>query len=441
MITRWFKVLNKRPFITVVALLPVLLLGIMLVLKSVNVPNSDEWELVPIFQHIHTGHIYWMDFWRQHNEHRIIIPNIVLVTTAYFTHWNLIVENFINIVIAIASFSVILKVLKITGIEFKQKSSLVLIFLVSLIWFSLVQSDNWLWGWEIEWFLNVLGVTVVAYCLSRLKAQRLGFSIKHLGLLLLGGVIAQYSLGNGTLIWPILVIVLLFRRIPLKQIAAVFLTGSISTLFYYLHYTNLDKGSLKFVSHNLIGFAKYFFTYLGGPLGLEHRLTPILGLVLFMVFVGMCTVLITRQKELFNKLIPWVCLGLYAIGSAFITGLARLSLGPSEAASSRYTTIASLLLISVVVMLYHCRGKVKSVTRKFYPSLAVVGVLLVFSLVLLNDFIGFRNMNDLNRSLKAQQQCTHLLNPTTACLLSTYPNPTIVSGRLNYLKQVHWAGY
>ena len=93
-------------------------------------------------------------------------------------------------------------------LEFKQKSSCLLIFLVSLIWFSLVQSDNWLWGWEIEWFLNVLGVSIVAYCLSRIKSQRQSFSVRQLGLLLLGGVIAQYSLGNGTLVWPIVVLIL-----------------------------------------------------------------------------------------------------------------------------------------------------------------------------------------------------------------------------------------
>ncbi len=397
--------------------------------------------MVPIFIHIHAGHLYWMDFWRQHNEHRIIIPNIILTAVAYFTRWNLITENFLNLGVAIASFLIILRVLKTTGIEFKQKSSCVLIFLVSLIWFSLVQSDNWLWGWEIEWFLNVLGVSIVAYCLSQIKSQRSSFSIRQLGLLLFGGIVAQYSLGNGTLIWPIVILILFYMRVPLKQITTVFITGAMTTFFYYFHYTNNDKGFLKLVSHQPIIFARYFFTYLGRPLNFEHNITPILGLVIFTLFVGLSITLLVRRRELFNKLIPWVYLGLYAIGSAFITGLARISYGTTEAYVSRYTTISSLLLVSVVVMLYFSRDVIKVLAKSTYYTLAMASVVCVFFLVLGNYYWGFHSFDSHNQVLKNEQQCTRLPNPSTDCLLTAYPNANAVSNRLDYLKQIHWGGY
>jgi len=441
MVASILKMFSRRPFIIIAALVPIVFLAIMLILKSVNVPNWDEWEMVPIFMRIHAGHLFLMDFWRQHNEHRIIIPNIILVTTAYFTRWNLITENFLNLGVAIASFLIILKVLKTTGVEFKQKSSCLLIFLVSLIWFSLVQSDNWLWGWEIEWFLNVLGVSIVAYCLSRIKSQRQSFSVRQLGLLLLGGVIAQYSLGNGTLVWPIVVLILLYMKVPLKQIAAVIITGAITTFFYYYHYTNTDSGFLKLVSHQSTVFARYFFIYLGRPLNFEHNITPILGLVIFTVFIGLSASLLIRRSDIFKKLIPWVYLGTYAIGSAFITGLARISFGTTEAYVSRYTTISSLLLVSVVVMLYFSRDVIKTLAKSAYSMLAMASVACVFFLVLGNYYWGFHSFDSHSQTLKAEQQCTHMLNPSTACLLTAYPNASVVSDRLDYLKQIHWGGY
>ncbi|HUD06361.1 MAG TPA: hypothetical protein VMR34_00590 [Candidatus Saccharimonadales bacterium] len=432
--------MNSKNWKYLLVLAPILVLAVFLIVKSVNVPNWDEWELVPILQHIHSGHIYWTDFWHQHNEHRLLIPNIILVTVAEFTRWNLRLEDYMNIVVAILSFYIIYKILKNTVLSKKQKNlPVTLLFLLSLIWFSFVQADNWLWGWQIEWFLSVLGTTIVAYLLT--KINRNNFSIGQVGLLIAGGLFAQYSLGNGTLVWPILVIALLYIRVPLKKVLIVASSGILSTILYYTNYQNQDKNALSVLAKHPVTFVKYFLIYVGRPLSYLHKGAPIIGVILLVSFVAINVYLFIRNKALFNKLIPWIFIGLYAISSAIITGLARLSFGTGEAYVSRYTTISMLLVVSTIVIFYQSREDLSKLVGKSFKFLSLVTICIVFVLVLINDAWGFHDSLEHNRSLTAEMICTRLPNPSNACLLTAYPSAPVVSTRLNYLKQVHWGGY
>lgn len=420
-----------------VCTLPIIFIAGLIIGASVNIPFWDQWELVPVIMHMHSGDFYLHDLWQQHNEHRLFFPKLIMVAVAYVTHWDTRVEMLVGLAIAATSFVVFIKLVQRTS----QSPSAVpawLLFLCSLIWFSPVQIENWLWGWQIQWFLSVLGVMVALYGLAKIRTVQLSY--RTLALLLAGTILAQYSLGNGTLLWPLLIAALVYLRVSWSKLSAICLAGFSATVLYYSHYANLSDPPKTLALHEPIAFLKYELLYFGRPLSFYHKPAMIFGILLLGCFIGLAVYLFVKKKSMFRRNIIWFTLGFYVIGSGLITGLARLGFGVEEAASSRYTTISSLLIVSTLVIAYNSRTVWQPYLRGsvwFQPAL----VLAIVGLVLFNGAWGVHGAQRQHRNLANISNCTHQSRPAASCLLLTYPNETIVRPRLDYLKQIHWGGY
>lgn len=432
---------RKNIAISVAAVVPVIFLFALLVKRTVNVPYWDEWELVPIIQHIHTGQFIWSDFWHQHNEHRILFPRILLIAAAIITHWNTRVESFINLSAAIGSFVLVIKMLyRRLSIESILCAALV-VLLLSMVWFSPVQVENWLWGWQIEWFLDIFGVIVSVYAVSRVKHSDI--TIVNLILLMIGAVLAQYSLGGGTLVWPILIAALIYLGVPKIKVAIVTAAAAIFTGLYYWHYVSPgDTTPLSVTLHEPVAFIKYYFSYLGRPLSFIPWLAPVLGVVLVSLFLSICAYLLIRQRQRVAENVHWIVMGLYAMLAAAATDSARLGFGVRQALDSRYTTISSLLLVSAIIIYFNNRDLISAwlEERKFVLVTRSVFT-VVFMLVIVNMAWGVVSADSHGRYLADIQHCTHQSQPSDICLLSAYPNKEIVWSRITYLKEIHWAGY
>lgn len=415
--------------------LPAVFIAVLILLAGVNVPILDQWELAPIIQHVHGGHFLWSDFWLQHNEHRIFFPQLLMLASALITHWNTMVECLIGLVIAVASFGIILKLLKQVKLM-----NYWLVGLLSLIWFSPVQLENWLWGWQMQWFMNVLGAILVAFGLTKIKDRRLPNS--YLAMILAGAILAQYSLGNGTLLWPLIIAVLIYKRAAWRQTGLVTLIGLVTSLFYFRNYVDPTVPSKALALSHPLSYVDYVLTYLGRPLTFFHHLTALFGFAALALFVWLNIHLFRNKRSLFdNKVLPWTLLGLYAVGSALITGIARLGLGVDEAYSSRYTTISSLLMVGLLVSVFASRNLLAKHLGHAYKVLAPAFIAGALFLIAANFAWGIHASIGRHRELEHIKQCTELFQPSVDCLSLTYPNQQIVEPRLNYLKQIHWAGY
>jgi hypothetical protein len=384
------------------------------------------------------GHLYFHDFWQQHNEHRLFFPTLVLVGFAYITHWNIQIECFLSLLVATTSFIMLNKVIT-KDLKSKIKSGSLLLFLLTLIWFSPVQVENWLWGWQIEWFMNVLGVIMVAFGIALIKDRYV--PLINLALILLGGLLAQYSLGNGTLIWPIVIATLIYIRVTVIKIVLAVATGVCSTLLYYYHYVNPAEPSITLAVHEPIMFTEYVLGYLGRPLSFLHKPAMALGFVLLSVFVAFIVYLFVRQKTIFRNSLPWVILGLYAISSALVTGFARLGLGVSEAYSSRYTTVSSLLLVAVIMLCWSNRKALQGLLGNVHKLTMPLMALGIFCLVGIEWGWGIHSAYEQHIKRETIKSCTSAKQPTDNCLALTYPNPATVKPRLQYIKSIHWGGY
>jgi hypothetical protein len=419
--------------------LPILFLGILLILKTVNVPFWDQWELVPIIEDYNTGHLSLHDLWQQHNEHRIFFPRIVMMVLAVITHWNTRVEAFAGFLVAVIGFSILYFIFRQSQKKITV-SSIFLLTLFSIIWFSPDQLDNWLWGWQIQWFMCVLGVMLVAYSVGVIA--KLGRAdLKPILLLIGGGILAQYSLGGGILIWPIAIAALLYLKVSRRFTLVASAVALLTTALYYFNYQNPAGPSKTLALHEPFQFVRYFFIYLGRPLSYFHKWTFILGFITFSTFISMVIYLFMKKPKVFTGLLPWIMLGFFAIGSAFITDLSRLGLGVNQAYDGRYITISSLLLISTIMLLFRNQDIIMRIAGRYFTVAKVVAITGVVMLVAWNFHWGLGKTNKQSHYLADIQHCTHQPQPYRICLLSAYPNEKKVSNRLNYLKSIHWGGY
>lgn len=432
------NVIHKVNIKYLLPIVPILILGIYLYGHIVNVPFWDQWEIVPILEHVKSGHIYFNDFWQQHNEHRLLFPRVLMVGSAVLTHWDLRAEIWISFVLAILSFGLLLK--SVSQLERKKdfRVPLLLPLILGGIWFSLLQYENWLWGWQIQWYLNVLALMVVMYAVSKIIDKP---NYYYLALAITGTFIAQYSLGNGVLIWPLLVIALVYLKVGYKKISISVVAAILSTAAYYSHYKDPKGPSKTLILEKPIEYVKYVSAYLGRPLSYQPRVAAIAGFLMALGFIVLCVYLYIKKPDRFRKLLPFVLIGLYAIASGLITGLSRLGLGLEQSVSSRYTTMSSLLLVSVVVIVVYNRDIFKTKFKKAYIPIAYTLTALLIFAISLNMNWGRIKADEKTQYLKDIKSCTSAQQPYEICFLSTYPNKKVVSPRLEYLKIIKWGGY
>ena len=83
--------LSKRLFPVAAVLVvaaPVLYLVFEVVRRWVDVPWWDDWEFYWLVQRDRAGTLTFMDFYGQHNEHRILWPNLVMFGLASISQWD-----------------------------------------------------------------------------------------------------------------------------------------------------------------------------------------------------------------------------------------------------------------------------------------------------------------------------------------------------------------
>jgi hypothetical protein len=193
-------------------------------------------------------------------------------------------------------------------------------------------------------------------------------------------------------------------------------------------------------------FVKFLSVYLARPffpsftLGLSLLTT---GLLVAMVLLG-ALYLWLRHRDEFATVLPWLCVGAYAVLAGTATATGRLTDGPQQAESSRYTTISQLLAVAALVV----AAKVLQVawtsadrtvlTRaaRFVPA----GALAALALILVVTYLpNVRHAQQWTDRRKAAAACAATVtSPTDDCLLFLYPDKTSVFNRIEYLRSIGW---
>ena len=342
----------------ILALLPLAILIWTVVQYAVAVPYLDQWELVPYLEKMYQGELTFHDLWAQHNEHRIFFPKIIMLLLARLTHWNIRYELAVNILLALGIFAVFIRQVKMTERKLAVARLPWAIPAISLVVFSISQYQNWLWGWQLQMFLNLLAAIGVIVLLANGA-----FGWRRFATAVLLAVVATYSFADGALVWPIgLLLLVVTAGVPQRKAAVIgwIGVGTLTLVSYFYHYHKPEEHPpLGLMFKMPLAYAAYVFKYLGatcaeglgGDTAKDGVLALVIGLPATVVTGWAGWMLIRRKIADVQTLLPYFGLILYSVGSALVTGVGRLGFGSNQALASRYCTMTVPLWVSLVVFL------------------------------------------------------------------------------------------
>ena len=456
------KFKKKQTFIICIYALPILILFVFIKSFSVNVPFGDDWHLIPVFDSIKSGNLSFKLFFSQHNEHRIFFPRIIFAILAFASKWNIEAEVWFSFAISIVSFILIYR---ISRISFDKHLYLLVVAnaLSSLIFFSPIQVENWLWGFQISWFLIINCMISAVYFLSSTNLKYKIFISASLCL------IASFSCAHGLLTWIALTPLILSTcrhswKNKLFTLISWYFGFLISVVIYTIGYQKPSSHpDTLFFLKNPVNFLKYFFSLAGSPFNVNQ--TPIAGILgllaisLFLYFnYSFIKCLFSKDRNdvsrLFqSKIAPWLSIGWFAVLFVLMTSVGRVGFGVEQAAASRYTSMSNLLFISClqVGLLMYSQKKVNVYLRKkhFFWQGLMKG--LVVALFFMQYAWGISIGSSIGSEYKIQRshgkQCLELIHYLEtdkfkfACLQTLYPDLGIIKSFYPTLEKIDFRDF
>lgn len=354
------KILSHQKSIFLLYLVPPFIAIIFVNFYAVNVPYWDQWDWMYVFEKFHNNTLSFADLYRQHYEHRMLIPRLFYILFASLSRWNTILESHVSLFILCINFILIYALSQATVIKKKFWLFHLTNFVSCVILFSINQYESLLRGEQFAWFFINFCLISALFSLHKLN------NFKKVLIAAIFCSLASFSSSHGLITWvalfPSIIITADSKQHKYKQgvlwgVLFLICTG----LYFYqweLTITTNPRGNL-FILENPLQALFYFTIFVGAPLTLHNQeainlispetqiIASIIGTFLLFLFMR-STVIILKNKSLQSNAILWISLGLFSILIAFFTTVGRASYSTIHAFLSRYITYSRLLIIALV---------------------------------------------------------------------------------------------
>lgn len=445
----------SKLFYFFLACIPALMLLNFIFTYGVDVPYWDQWTaLADLLHRKYTSQIFLRDLFTQHNEHRIFsLRIIVLLTTHLINDWNIKLELFISFTIvtftAFTLGSLATKDLE-NPTRFSNSSIHFLgisIFISNLLLFSISQYENWLWGFQIAWFLVVLLLCISIR--SLLIFNSTGRFI-HFTVAFLSCWIASFTLAQGLFCWlassPMFLTAKLSGR---KRYIATTLWGIgfiTSTILYLAGYNKPDSHpSLGYSFSHPLNALNYYFNLIGGSFGKVTGYYPLgLGIIFTLALLFfLITFFYQSNSNIKEGYLPWISISFYVVIFSILTTLGRAEFGSLQALASRYSTISFLIPIALINLWRISFARESFLSRK--KSYLLVSVFLIgflFSSYISGYSDGFlkahQHRNRLSRGKACLEVYKHMEEPAAKkCLETTlFPDSAFLIKEAEKLQEI-----
>ena len=381
MISDWITHNKERIILTLLISIPAVLALLCIFLFGRTVLFWDEWVMVPVIDQFLNGNIPWQELFGQVNEHVMVFPKLAIVGIALITGFNTVAEMYFSwIILVLITLLVLTLYTRYFG---KTRNSLLLFIPVAWLLWSLRQWENFLFGFQLNFFLCILGFVIAVVLLDRSEEISLTF-LGALG----GAVVTSFSILNGLLIWPVGILLILLQGKGKKILISWVISSLVISSLYFHTWTRSDNlPAMTFISDDPAAAIKYFFAFMGSPVstgpwaGILIQYSVLAGFI--MVLFTIAGITLTVKYDLIKENSPWIALMLFSLGTALMTTIGRSGLGVAQALSSRYVTFTILGIIGLYflcVSLYRHKG----------PAIHTSGWLLkgITCIILLGVFLG-----------------------------------------------------
>ena len=303
----------------------------------------DEWIWSPFVLALQHGTLTAADVWAPQGAHRSPVPTLLALGLARLDGWNVQVEMLAGIALAILTQVAVWRLLR-RRLGSTRRAS-VPFLASSLLLFSLTQSENWLWGFQISWFI-VNAATVWAIELL----DGTGRPWLRLGAAVPAAIAASLSLIFGFACWIAGAIVLAAR--PPRRRALVWCAAGAAAGAAFLRGYALpasENGWAAGAPSPLGDGAQFVLTYIGAPLGIAGARwgSEVLGAALLLA----AGALIVEAHRQHRDVAPWTAMAAFALIAGAMEAAGRAGNGVDAALAFRYTTPASLAWIATIGLL------------------------------------------------------------------------------------------
>ena len=308
-----------------------------------------------------------------HNEHRIVVARLFFLADQWLFHGR---AAFIFISIFVVQFchAILLWRLAVLA-QPRRKTFFVFIGLTAFIFlFSAEQYTNFTWAFQIQFVTVYLAATSAFASLmvfARLSAETLLTSKWRsrlwLGIAMVMGITAAYSMANGLLVWPLLVLEALWFGLGRKTRALLLCVWIVIWTLYLWHYrTPPQTSSMQEGLYNLPQSFAFALCVLGSPLstfitevdkvfsvgsgGWELIFTAFTGLVGVVVAICLWTSFLCNRRKASGSEAVILHLLLFVLATSFLIGLGRANFPLRDALQSRYTTPALLFWFCILFL-------------------------------------------------------------------------------------------
>lgn len=237
----------------------------------IDLPVWDYFDTISHYARYHAAD--WSVLWIQHNEHRIVFPEIVFALDLLLFRGQIILPTVLSLCFHCGVWLTMVwafwKDREITPIP---RYSAIFLGAILIVWkgCAVALGIPFLMQWTMNQFTAICAFAFLATLYQKRK-------IIWLAPLCLCAVICNYSSGNGLLLWPLLIGIALLLRLPLRQTAILSLVGALSMGLYFVGYKPLAPLQWRLLLDNPIYFVEFMASYVSMPFAKLRSGEPLFG--------------------------------------------------------------------------------------------------------------------------------------------------------------------
>ena len=345
------------------------------VVSYMRVPFWDAWGPIDLLANARLSLLEWL--WTQHNEHRIFTGKLFLLADLRWFQGRDILPRVSIFVVLAAEFCLMLWLARrwagLRGEGWRTGAGW-----CALCVFWIGQWENFRSGFQISFPLLAL-FAALAVAMMQLYRDHPSASRGRacLAASLAAALIASYSLANGLLIWPLLLLMAATAR-PLRPgpVIATIVASAATWCSYLYHYHGMPGHSDPIASLRTPGAVLHYAAiYLGAPFANQHPgAAGMLGLVAGLAGIAIAGwtawgLLLRRARDPLLGFIAIIIL--FYVGTAVETGLGRHTLGFNQALAGRYQTFSLWVWFTLGLLL------VRMAARRSRPALLAIQIALL----------------------------------------------------------------
>lgn len=320
------------------------------VLNYSPVPWWDQW-FGTVNWYMQAEQHWWPSFWSLHNEHRLLFSRLIFWPDMRWFGGVNVLSLAGNVAVCAALAFASYRSVQL-GSSFSRTCRLAVAGFVMAFCFSWMQSDNFTWGFQNQWFAVNLFALLAFHSISVSAAR--GHGVRLFVVALLCNIAASFSMANDTLAWPLSILLVLYWRFPLRMLVTLVVTFLIVAAANFWRSQgatgSIPHGTLAYVIQHQIGdLIRYGVRYLGSPMFFAFRSSPLATFAGAVVLVGAAWGTWTALRSRQTKAPALLAFAIFLCLTAFATGVGRLVLGLGNVYQPRYATNALLAWMALLL--------------------------------------------------------------------------------------------